>query len=125
MKNSAFFNLYILFLLIKSKLEQIIFFSRFFMVFFYKLKRNFTSGTLIFRLKMSGRDWLPMKSRSPKPLVTTRAIRSPCLSRSAFVATVVPIRIHEIASMRGFFFKFRSKTIYSTLKFFLHNHQCV
>ena len=35
-----------------------------------------------------------MYSKSLKPLLMTNAIRSPFLSNSAFVATVVPIRIH-------------------------------
>ncbi len=43
-----------------------------------------------------GLDWFPMCNRSLKPLVMTRAILAPFLSRRALVATVVPIRIHSI-----------------------------
>lgn len=37
--------------------------------------------------------WLPMCSRSGKPFVTSSAQRSPLRSSSAFVATVVPMRM--------------------------------
>lgn len=39
---------------------------------------------------------VPMCNRSLKPRVTSSAVRSPSLSRSALVATVVPIRIQPI-----------------------------
>ena len=45
---------------------------------------------------MSGLDWFPMCRRSRNPDVMRRAHLSPCLSRSAFVATVVPILIQSI-----------------------------
>lgn len=43
---------------------------------------------------MEGRDWLPMRRRSRKPRVVTSTHGSPRRSSSAFVATVVPIRMH-------------------------------
>ena len=38
---------------------------------------------------MSGLDWFPMRKRSRKPFVTTKACFAPFLSSRAFVATVV------------------------------------
>ena len=48
---------------------------------------------------MFGRAWLPMASRSLNPRVATSAVLAPCRSSSAFVATVVPMRIHSIWSV--------------------------
>ena len=53
-------------------------------------------GVLISRSKMRGRDWLPMARRSRNPEVTTRAQRSPLRSKSALVATVVPMRMERM-----------------------------
>ncbi len=43
----------------------------------------------MFRSKIFGRDWLPMRRRSRKPRVISSACLWPLRSRSAFVATVV------------------------------------
>ena len=56
-------------------------------------------GRLISRSKMSGLAWFPMARRSPYPSVTTSADRAPSRSSSAFVATVVPMRIHSMRSV--------------------------
>ena len=56
-------------------------------------------GRLISRSKMSGLAWFPMARRSPNPSVTTSADRAPSRSSSAFVATVVPMRIHSMRSV--------------------------
>ena len=48
------------------------------------------------RSNILGLDWFPMWSKSLKPLVITSATLSPLRSSNAFVATVVPIRIHSI-----------------------------
>ena len=48
---------------------------------------------------MSGLAWFPMASKSRNPSVTTSADRAPSRSRSAFVATVVPMRIHSMRSV--------------------------
>ena len=43
------------------------------------------------RSNSRGRAWLPMRSASAKPRLTTSSVRSPLRSSSALVATVVPI----------------------------------
>src|ERR1700681_4637841 len=48
-------------------------------------------GRRISRSKRRGRVWLPIRSASAKPRLTTRRVRSPRRSSSALVATVVPI----------------------------------
>ena len=49
------------------------------------------SGRLMSRAKRSGRVWYPILSTSAKPAVVTNNVGSPCRSRRALVATVVPI----------------------------------
>ena len=48
-------------------------------------------GSVIARSNSRGRAWLPMRSASAKPRLTTSSVRSPLRSSSALVATVVPI----------------------------------
>ena len=48
-------------------------------------------GSVTLRSNRRGRAWLPMRSRSPKPRLTTSRVRSPLRSSRALVATVVPI----------------------------------
>ena len=48
-------------------------------------------GSVIWRSNSRGRAWLPMRSASAKPRLTTSRVRSPLRSSSALVATVVPI----------------------------------
>ena len=48
-------------------------------------------GSVIARSNRRGRAWLPMRSMSAKPRLTSSRVRSPLRSSSALVATVVPI----------------------------------
>jgi hypothetical protein len=48
---------------------------------------------------MLGLDWLPISRQSLRPYEISRHTGSPFLSRSALVATVVPIRIDLIYSV--------------------------
>ena len=52
-------------------------------------------GRVIARSNSRGRAWLPMRSASAKPWLTTSRVRSPLRSSSALVATVVPILTHS------------------------------
>src|SRR3569832_255318 len=49
------------------------------------------SGSTMLRSKRRGRFWYAMRSASRKPCVVTSSVGSPLRSRSALVATVVPI----------------------------------
>jgi hypothetical protein len=53
--------------------------------------KTVSPGRAICRSKIAGLDWLPMRNTSQKPLVVTKAVRSPLRSSSALVATVVPM----------------------------------
>ncbi len=55
------------------------------------LARTASSADVIARSNSRGRAWLPMRSASAKPRLTTSRVRSPLRSSSALVATVVPI----------------------------------
>lgn len=54
---------------------------------------------LILRSKIFGRAWLPISSRSLKPLVIIRACFWPFRSRRAFVATVVDSRTYSMIAI--------------------------
>ena len=58
---------------------------------FHHVARTACDGSAIARSNRRGRAWLPMRSASAKPRLTTSSVRSPLRSSSALVATVVPI----------------------------------
>jgi hypothetical protein len=53
-------------------------------------RSNSIEGLMMWRAKMLGRAWEPMRNASRKPLVVSSSVRSPLRSSSALVATVVP-----------------------------------